>query len=53
MAAKMAGLAVSRVEVDGTKIIVLTDAAGATGSQSAAVDLDRELAAFEARHGQN
>jgi hypothetical protein len=50
-AAQEAGLKVARVEIDGTKIIVLTGENIPEPGSSA--DLDRELAEFEASHGQN
>lgn len=48
-----AGLVVTGVKIDGTQILVLTNPGEASGPQSTAADLDRELAEFEARHGNN
>ncbi len=48
-----AGLVVTGVKIDGTRILVLTNQGEAAGPQSTADDLDRELADFEARHGQD
>ena len=45
------GLVVTGVEIDGTKILVLTDGPETSGAPKSN-DLDRELAEFEARHGQ-
>ena len=52
-AVQNSGLDVGGVEVDGTKIIVLTTGAGPQQSKQTTEDLDRELAEFEAHHGQN
>ncbi len=51
-AARKAGVEIARVEVgkDGKIVIVTANAHGRGGPQD---DLDRELAQFEARHGQN
>jgi hypothetical protein len=49
-AAKVAGLAICRVEVDGTKIVVLTAESGVMARDpTSADDLDRELEEWESK----
>jgi hypothetical protein len=47
------GLTVTGVKIDGTQILVLTDKGAVSSSREKTSDLDRELAEFEASHGQN
>jgi len=47
-----AGVEIARVEIDPTGKIVIQLSNGEVKEQSAPDDLDRELAAFEARHGE-
>jgi len=49
--AKAAGIEIQRVEIDKTGKIVLVTTSHS--SQTAADELDLELAAFEARHGED
>ena len=47
-----AGVEIARVEIDPTGKIVIQLSNGEVKEQAAPDDLDRELAAFEARHGE-
>jgi hypothetical protein len=47
-----AGVDISRIEIDKAGKIVIVTANGSQAGESAADDLDRELAAFETHHGQ-
>jgi hypothetical protein len=47
-----AGVEIARVEIDPTGKIVIQLSNGEVKEQAATDDLDRELAAFEARHGE-